>query len=596
VSVTATDLFCGGGGSSSGAEMAGVKLRLGLNHWQRAIETHATNFQHADHDCEDVSSLTTSQIRRYPDSDILLASPECTNHSLSKGARRRKPQAASLFDDGPAGDDEQDRSRATMWDVVRFAEQKLIKGRPYKAVIVENVVDAYRWGWNDDGGLFAAWLSAMHALGYRHEIVWLNSMFCPPTPQSRDRMYVVFWRKDMRSPNLRVEPVSWCPSCERTVEGRQTWKRVDKPAWGRYGAQYYYTCPECRGTVLPGVFPAASIIDRELPAERIGERKKPLAKNTRERIRRGLERLASEPFAIRLLQRGTPKPLTLPLVTATTRHDMAMVMPVSGNTFERTPGNRVRDAGRDPMATVHGTLDRAVVVPYSTAGEPKLPANAPVDTLTRENKTALVYANRAHGVPKAADEHPSQTACTGETLGVVEVQRNGGVRSAGSPAHTIRAGGHHHGIIVANYSPGWSRRAGEQPIGSVTTQDGHSLVVPYMRTARALVADREPGVTLTARDRLALLVPAALGESPATDDLRPVTDEEIDECRFRMFALHEIAGAMSMQHHPAGGEYVVLGNKRERMAQYGNGVTPPAMRLLVNRVLEILDEVGGASL
>ena len=74
---TATDLFCGAGGSSLGFELAGGKLRLGLNHWQRAIETHATNFQHADHDCEDVASLTTAQIRRYPDSDLLLASPEC---------------------------------------------------------------------------------------------------------------------------------------------------------------------------------------------------------------------------------------------------------------------------------------------------------------------------------------------------------------------------------------------------------------------------------------------------------------------------------------------------------------------------------------
>lgn len=565
MSVTATDLFCGGGGSSSGAEMAGVTLRLGLNHWTRAIETHSTNFQHADHDCEDVSSLTTSQIRRYPDSDILLASPECTNHSLSKGAKRRKPRAASLFDDGPAGDDEQDRSRATMWDVVRFAEQKLIKGCPYKAIIVENVVDAYRWGYLDDGGLFGAWLQAMHALGYRYEIVWLNSMFCWPTPQSRDRMYVVFWRKGMRAPDLRITPFSWCPACERTVEGRQTWKRVDRPSWGRYGAQYFYTCPACQGTVLPGVFPAASIIDRELPAERIGERRRPLAVNTRERIRRGLERLASEPFAIRLLQRGTPKPLTLPMVTATARHDMAMVMPVSGNTHESTPGNRAKDASKSALPTVLGILNRAVVVPYSTAGEPKLLDRNPVDTQTQENKTALVYANRAHGVPKSAEDHPSQTACTGETLGVV----------------------------TANYSPGWSRRAGEHPIGSVTTQDGHCLVVPYMRTGRALVAAREPVVTLTTRDRFALLVPPVAASAPEIASSDPVSDQEIDECLFRMFALHEIAGAMSMQWHPDGDrEYVVLGNKRERMAQYGNGVTPPAMELLVRRILPILDEVG----
>jgi DNA (cytosine-5)-methyltransferase 1 len=55
-----------------------------------------------------------------------------------------------------------------------------------------------------------------------------------------------------------------------------------------------------------------------------------------------------------------------------------------------------------------------------------------------------------------------------------------------------------------------------------------------------------------------------------------------------MFDLHEIADTMAMRRHVDGGEYVVLGNKRERMAQYGNAVTPPAMQLLVERLLEVV--------
>lgn len=581
--LTATDLFCGGGGSSSGAEMAGVRLKLGLNHWLRAIETHSTNFADAEHDCEDVSSLTTAQIRRYPDSDILLASPECTNHSVAKGARRRKPVAGSLFEDGPAGDDEQDRSRATMWDVVRFCEQKLLKGKPYKAAVVENVVDAYKWGWNDDGGLFRAWLSSMNALGYRHEIVWLNSMFCPPVPQSRDRMYVVFWRPECvrKAPDLRVEPPSWCPRCEKVVAGIQTWKRPDY-RWGRYGAQYYYSCPECAPAgqaVIPGAFPAASIIDWSLPMPLIGERVRPLAKNTRERIKRGLQRLASEPFAIRLTHRGTPKPLTLPLSTQTARHDAAMIIPVAGNTHESTPGNRAKAAEFDPLATVHGTLDRAMVMANTETGVPKPAARESSQTLRSAGGLALVYANRAHGRPRPADESPVQAVC----------------------------GGGHLGVIVSNYTPGWARRAGEEPLGSVTTQDGHalvvpystkgrpkeagsepcdtltrenkvSLVVPYMRTSRASDAATEPVATLPARDRLSLV--ESDGPNPT-----PITDEDVDACRFRMFSIPEIAEAMAMHAHPAGGAYVVLGNKREQMAQYGNGVTPPVMKVLVGRVV-----------
>lgn len=632
MSITVTDLFCGAGGSSLGAELAGGTLRLGLNHWERAVETHATNFQHADHDCEDVSSLTTSRIRRYPDSDVLLASPECVNHSLAKGARRRKTQAPSLFDDGPAGDDEQDRSRATMWDVCRFAEQKLLAGHPYRAIIVENVVDAFRWGWNDDGGLFAAWLSAMKALGYEHQTVWLNSMFCPPTPQSRDRMYVVFWRRGMRAPDLRVEPLAWCPKCEAVVHGRQTFKRTDRPMWGRYGAQYFYTCPECYGTVLPGVFPAASIIDRSLPASPIGERARPLAKNTRERIRRGLELLRREPFAIRLLHGTAPRPLTLPLVTATARQDLAMVMPVAGNTHESTPGNRARLAGRVPLSTVHGTLDRAVVTPYSTGGEPKEAVIAPVDTLTRQNKTALVMANTQNGVPRDAGREASQTLRTegglslvtrtahrgangsysrngstdpaytvtqAQDLALVYANRNNGVaRPAGEhPSQTVCGAGGHLAVLVANYGPGpggWTQRAGVLPFGSVTANDSHSLVVPYYRDGKPAPAGREPTATVSTRDRLALVVPPLFGgellDSPHEEESRPITDEEIDSCSFRMFSLPEIAGAMAMAEHIDGQEYVVVGNKRERMAQYGNAVTPPAMQLLFSRLLPILDE------
>ena len=67
-----------------------------------------------------------------------------------------------------------------------------------------------------------------------------------------------------------------------------------------------------------------------------------------------------------------------------------------------------------------------------------------------------------------------------------------------------------------------------------------------------------------------------------------LTEEDIDACLFRMFALHEIAGAMAMRQHLDGAEYVVLGNKRERMRLMGNAVTPPAMALIVGRLLEVL--------
>lgn len=579
--VTITDLFCGAGGSSIGAESAGGLLRLGLNHWERAIETHATNFQHADHECEDVASLTTARIRQYPDSDILLASPECTNHSLAKGARRRKPQAASLFEDGPAGDEEQDRSRATMWDVIRFAEQKILKGKPYKIIVVENVVDAFNWGADDDGGLFDSWLIALRNLGYDHETVWLNSMFVPPTPQSRDRMYVVFWRKGMKRPDLTFEPMSWCPECETAVNGRQAFKKQRRGRnWGRYGPQYIYRCPGCTGTVFPGAFAAETAIDWAVEAMRIGDRERPLAEATRQRIKRGLERLAREPFALRLLQSGNPRPLTLPLVTLTQRRDMAMVLPVAGNTFERTPGNRAVNANEAPLPTVHGTADKAIVVPPMGGVDPRSAKTDPAPTQTTTTRAALVMSNLANNVPRKADKEPCGPILTGPHHGVVEMQNHGEVRSADEPVHTVRAGGHHHGVVIANYGSadadyiGWARRAEDEPLGSVTTQDHHALVVPFDRTGVPRPPEREPMPTLTQKDRAGLV---------------ELTDDDIDECLFRMFELHEIAAAMQMHLHVDGSKYVVLGNKRERMAQYGNAVTPPVMRALVGRCMEVLD-------
>ncbi len=55
--LTVTDQFCGAGGSSIGAQAAGLEIRLALNHWRMAIDTHASNFPSVDHVCEDISAV-----------------------------------------------------------------------------------------------------------------------------------------------------------------------------------------------------------------------------------------------------------------------------------------------------------------------------------------------------------------------------------------------------------------------------------------------------------------------------------------------------------------------------------------------------------
>ena len=93
--ITVTDQFCGAGGSSQGVRnisiknKGGLEVKLALNHWKLAIETHNTNFPDTIHDCTDISA---SDPRRYPSTDILITSPECTNHTLAKGVRRSTSQ------------------------------------------------------------------------------------------------------------------------------------------------------------------------------------------------------------------------------------------------------------------------------------------------------------------------------------------------------------------------------------------------------------------------------------------------------------------------------------------------------------------------
>ena len=90
--LTLTDLFCGAGGSSTGAEMVpGVEVVMAVNHWRLAVATHAANHPGAAHDCADISQVDP---RRYPSTDLLWASPECTNHSIARGMSRRRQAEA----------------------------------------------------------------------------------------------------------------------------------------------------------------------------------------------------------------------------------------------------------------------------------------------------------------------------------------------------------------------------------------------------------------------------------------------------------------------------------------------------------------------
>ena len=485
--LTVTDQFCGAGGSSIGAIAAGAEIRQAMNHWTRALETYSTNHPETDVDCTDVSACDP---RRYPSTDILITSPECTNHSLAKGKQRKFQAQMEMFGKVTI-DPAEERSRATMWDVPRFAEV-----HNYRMIIVENVVDARHWL------LFDAWLHAMALLDYDHETVYFNSMFAYPTPQSRDRMYVIFWKRGNKAPDLRFTPPAYCRRCERNVAAVQSWKNPGKK-WGRYGKyrQYLYLCPACAGDVTPYYYCAANAIDWSLPSERIGDRKKPLKEKTLERIRVGLEKYGRQP----------------------------MLLGIYG-----PQGQRRAIEATNPVPTLTASHTFGLVSPF----------------LVDLAHTHAEHPGKVHGI---AEGFPTQTSC--QTLGLLVPldYPDQEARRLSEPLPTQTA-----------------RQSLDEPVSTVLTNTHHGMVMPYLielhGTATASPLSDPLGCVLAGGNHHGLVQP----ESPAVDD-----------CYFRMLKSHEIGKAMAFP-----GSYVVTGNERERVKQYGNAVTPPVMAMLIERCVE----------
>lgn len=373
--ITVTDQFCGAGGSSIGAVKAGAELRLALNHWKLAVDTHNTNFPLAAHDCTDISACDP---RRYPSTDVLITSPECTNHSLANG--KRKPSRQFDLFNTHAIDPAEERSRATMWDVPRFAEY-----HDYRIVIVENVVDARKWV------MWDAWLLAMHSLGYLHKCVYLNSMHAHPTPQSRDRMYVVFWKRGNRAPNLNITARAWCSKCGHDVDAAQAWK--PGRAYGRYRKQYEYCCPKHNLVVEPYYYAAFNAIDWSLPAQRIGDRVRPLKEATLRRVRIGLEKFGREAYLMAMRDTASRDwthdlrdPMTTVVATAS-QHALVQPPPFLIDTqFTHSLGDRSSSLS-DAMPTQTAQQARALVVPPFIVSQYNRPAG--IGAAVRDVREAL---------------------------------------------------------------------------------------------------------------------------------------------------------------------------------------------------------------
>ena len=535
--LTATDQFCGAGGTSSGVKAAGVEVKMALNHWPLAIKTHNTNHPDTDHDCTDISACDP---RRYPSTNLLFTSPECTNHSQAKGKKKATNQTALFEPDLP--DEAAERSRATMWDVVRFAEF-----HDYEIVVVENVVEVRRWV------LWESWLRSMQSLGYEWKALYLNSMFFHPCPQSRDRIYIVFWKKGNTAPDLDYRPVAPCPTCGDR-EAYQWWKRPDKK-WGKYKAQYRYRCSGCSEVVTPYYYCAMNLIDWTHPIQRIGDRKRPLAKKTIARIEHGLKKYANSQMIV------------------TGRYTSGIA-------------NRVRNAATDVLPTQPGDTSHfllsAIQVQRDGFGGSDKSAALPLSTQTARQDANLllppsIVELRGTSFSRTGTEGLSTVTAGGINHGVLLVRNNHDNKPSdlskpiGTQANALQ-----HGLLVGNYGGlGWQRTL-DHAAGTMTTIPTQQAILTHKSWQSFMTYYYGTG-----------------GSSQVADPLRTVTgltrsglvtpDIRVEDCYYRCIKANEVQRAMAFAD-----DYKVLGNSREQVKQLGNAVTPPVQKWIAQRCAESL--------
>lgn len=556
------DLFCGAGGSSTGAARAlaarGLRMDLvAVNHWPVAIATHEKNHPTAKHFGDDIFKREPQAVVPGGRLDLLMASPTCTFHSRARGGK-------------PISWDQR-YGRMTPTQVVRWLRELDVA-----TLLVENVPEFVEWGpvhpgprmekdgktvrvpappvRNRDclaagrcepgkacprrrGIYFRAWVAQIRRLGYALEWRVLNA--ADYGDATTRRRFFLIGRKD-------GAPIRW-PAPTHGAGAPERW----------------------RG--------AREVIDWSLRGQSIFDRKRPLSPKTIARIYAGAVRFGwPEPFLVVLRQHMDARSIDdpLPALTAGGTH-VALVQPGARAQLDLFPSgealvlpqhgtNRARAASEpvpvvtttsrgiglaepllvrsgmhqsnalcvrdtaDPLPTITTDGGLAVVEPFvlnrhGDNGACRAHAvDAPVPTADCRGAGYLVEpfvcANRTNNVPKpVTDPVPGiTTTCGGgnflvEPL-VLQVNQGGdrarNIREVSSPLPTVvtrPSFGVVEPLVLPQGGGGAARPVGE-PLATIATDGAHALVAPYYGQSAARPA-AEPLPTVTTRDRFGLVTP-----------------------------------------------------------------------------------------
>ena len=584
------DNFAGGGGASTGIEMAiGRSVDIAINHDPDAIAMHRANHPATRHYCEDVWQV--DPVAACAGVPVALAwfSPDCTHFSRAKGG---KPVDKNI--------------RGLAWVTVKWAA--LV--RP-AVIMLENVPEIRTWGpLGADGkpikaragetfdgfvkalttGIpqthpaFAEMCDALgiatdselaqkisRGLGYNLDYKVLKS--CDyGAPTTRTRFYMIA-RSDGR-------PIVWA---EPTYAPRDS---ADVKAGRKLP---YHTAAEC--------------IDWSIPCQSIFGRKKPLAENTMRRIARGIQKFVidnPEPFIVTVNHSGEGfrgQSTDEPLGTITAKNGYGVVTP----TIMCNNTNNVGASVETPLPTVTtGNRNYLVAPSIVPIGYGERDGQAPrVNSIDRPLGTVVTGGKHYLVAPTLIQYHsetgkdevrgqeldkPIMTVDTSQryALSVAHIMKNyaGGYTGAGSaadaPLDTVTAKDH-NAIVTAHIMTMRNNMDGQpadEPLTTISCSGAHhaevqAFLVKYFSSGTAKSVD-EPLDTVTTRDRFALVT--IHGEQYIITDIK-----------MRMLQPRELFNAQGfprnyvIDHDADGHPY----GKSKQVARCGNAVTPPVPAALV---------------
>ncbi|WP_288455965.1 DNA cytosine methyltransferase [uncultured Enterobacter sp.] len=497
------DNFAGGGGASTGIEMAiGRSVDIAINHDPNAVAMHTTNHPDTLHYCESVYEVRPKIATAGRPVALAWFSPDCRHFSKAKGA---KPVEKAI--------------RGLAWVVLRWGLD--VKPRVMK---LENVEEFKTWGPLLAGemrpdparagetfeafiGMLTTGISADHpALAECCEFLNISLDSEEAARLVKGLGYAVEYRElracDYGAPTIRKRffMVMRCDG-KPIVWPEPTHGDPKSPAVQAGKLAPWRTAAEC--------------IDWSIAAPSIFGRKKPLAENTLKRIARGIQRFVLDnptPFIVKCNHTSTRsgydcfrgQSLNEPLQTITKKLGYAIAVPHLTKFRTGATGQEVTEP-----------------VPTITAGTSKRPGgNGHALGMVEAALTPFVGRQFGASVGHRADE-PSATITAGgggksQLVMPTLIQMGYGERPGqeprvlqlDNPLGTVTAGGNKFATVsafLAKHYGGNYSGAGvgmDEPMHSVTTVDHHAAVTSHLVKLRGTCRDGQrtdqPMPTVTA--------------------------------------------------------------------------------------------------